>query len=416
MRNRWFILLAVVAMSSCSVTRSMRVAPVPDMQAAIFDSIAPTWQPLAKTLALEGKMLPVGGNSIEIFTDGKSKFKALNRDLESAEQYIDMEYYRFSPDSIGTVVRDILMNKAGEGVDVRMILESRTNAYKPSFYTPMKKSLDVLYVQKPSDLIGALWNVNNRDHRKIVVIDGKYCYTGGMNVSDHYYSDWRDTHLKIEGPIVGDFEKIFQDFWYHRGGTVTDQTKSTQATAKEHGVIVQSAAGYPRTKYKPVKEGFDCIFNSASEYLYIQTPYFCPPKSTIQALKDAAARGVDVRLMFPKVQDVPVMLWVNRYFYKRLLKGGVRIFERREPFIHSKSLVSDDYLSCYGSANLDNRSMYINYESNLYIYDKTTAVKGKEIFEEDLSQSDEITLEDTRWPLWERILHVLFITIGFPQW
>lgn len=420
---RRFLLIACAAtltVSCATISRSMRSAPVaetPDLNAPVFDSIDINWRPLARTLAFQGKMLPVSGNSIEIFTDGRSKFAAFNEDLRNAEQFIDMEYYRFKADTIGTVVKDILMEKGKEGVPVRMILESRTNGPKKSFYGPLRKAEGVytVDVQKPGDILGAIWNLDFRDHRKIVVIDGRYCYTGGMNIADVYHTQWRDTHVKLEGPIVDDFERMFDSFWLYFGGDPVEE-RPLNERVKGGGAIMQVAQGGPYTTDLPIKEGVEKALVAAQDYFYIQTPYLCPPMSTIKAMKDAVGRGVDVRLMLPKNQDVPFMLWVNHFFYKRFLKAGVRIYERDDPFMHSKSYVTDDYVSCYGSANLDNRSMYLNYENNLYIYDSAIAAQSKEIFFDDLAHSKEIKEEDIHWSLFERFMQNFLILVGYSQW
>lgn len=419
--RRLLLIAATAALTlSCSIGRSMRSVPVgetPDLGAPVFDSIDINWRPLARTLALQGKMLPVSGNSIEIFTDGRTKFAAFNEDLRNAEHFIDMEYYRFAADTIAGVVKDILLDKAEEGVPVRMILESRSNAPKVSFYRQLRKAEGVFTVdvQRPGDILGGIWNIDFRDHRKIAVIDGKYCYTGGMNIADVYHTQWRDTHVKLEGPIVEDFERMFDDFWIYFGGDPF-AVRPLSERVKDGGAIMQVAQGGPYTMDRPIKEGVEQALVAAKDYFYIQTPYLCPPVSTIKAMKEAVDRGVDVRLMVPKSQDVPIMLWVNHFFYKKFLKAGVKIYERNDPFMHSKSYVTDDYVSCYGSANLDNRSMFLNYENNLYIYDRGVAEQSKEIFFEDLTHSEEVTLKDTRWSLLERIIQNFLILVGYSQW
>lgn len=420
MRRILLVFTAAALTLSCSVGRSMRSVPVwetPDLGAPVFDSIDINWRPMARTLALEGKMIPVSGNSIEIFTEGRSKFAAFNEDLRNAERFIDMEYYRFAADTIAGVVKDILMDKAEQGIPVRMILESRSNAPKVSFYRQLRRTEGVhtVDVQRPGDIIGGIWNIDFRDHRKIAVIDGRYCYTGGMNIADEYHTQWRDTHVKLEGPIVEDFERMFDDFWGYFGGQPFAVRPMTERV-KEGGAIMQVAQGGPYTTNLPIKQGVEQALSAAKDYFYIQTPYLCPPKSTIKAMKEAVNRGVDVRLMVPKSQDVPVMLWVNHYFYKKILKAGVRIYERNDPFMHSKSYVADNYVSCYGSANLDNRSFFLNYENNLYIYDAGIAKKSKDIFFEDVAHSEEITEDGLHWSFWERFMQNFVILLGYSQW
>jgi cardiolipin synthase len=176
------------------------------------------------------------------------------------------------------------------------------------------------------------------------------------------------------------------------------------------------AQGGPYTLDRPIKDAVEQALAAAKDYFWIQTPYLCPPITTILAMRDAVRRGVDVRLMVPENQDVPIMLWVNRYFYKKLLKAGVKLYERHDPFMHSKMYVTDDYVSCYGSANLDNRSFFLNYENNVYVYDKDVALKSRAVFEEDLSQSRQLTRKDSRWNIFQRIWQDFLILVGYSQW
>ena len=238
--------------------RKIPVPPTPDLSAPVYDSIDINWRPLARTLALRGKMNPVGGNSVEIFTDGRTKFEAFNRDLQSAERFIDMEYYRFAADTIAGVVKNILMDKAEEGVPVRMILESRSNSPKASFYKQLRKTEGIFTVdvQPPGDVFGYILNIDFRDHRKIAVIDGKYCYTGGMNIADVYHTEWRDTHVKLEGPIVEDFENMFDTFWEYFGGKPF-AVRPIRETVKDGGAIMQVAQGGPYTLDRPIKDGVE---------------------------------------------------------------------------------------------------------------------------------------------------------------
>lgn len=422
MKGKLLILSATLlcSVSCATISRSMRGAPVgatPDLQDPVYDSIDIRWRPMARNLAYLGKMNPVSGNTIKIYTEGRSKFADFNEDLRGAEQYIDMEYYRFAADTIAGVVKDILLDKAEEGVTVRMILESRSNSPKFSFYRQLRRAegIHTVDVQNPGDIIGGIWNIDFRDHRKIVVVDGRICYTGGMNIADVYHTDWRDTHVKLEGPIVEDFESMFDDFWLYFGGKPFAWRPQTERI-HDNGAIMQVASGGPYTADKPIQEGFEQALATAQDYFWAQTPYLCPPKSTLNALADAVKRGVDVRLMVPKSQDVPVMLWVNHSFYKKLLKSGVKLYERRDPFMHSKTYVADDYVSCYGSANIDNRSFGLNYENNVYIYDRSTALQSREIFLEDLKQSDQITEDDLHWSLFERFMQGVVILLGYSQW
>jgi len=409
-----------MSVSCATISRSMRsapVGPIPDLQDPVYDSIDIRWRPMARNLATAGRLNPVSGNSVKIYTEGRSKFADFNEDLIGAEQYIDMEYYRFAADSIAGVVKEILLDKADEGVPVRMILESRSNSPRRSFYRQLRKAEGIytVDVQNPGDIIGGIWNLDFRDHRKIAVIDGRVCYTGGMNIADDYYSKWRDTHLRLEGPIVEDFESIFDDFWTYFGGK-DFAWRPHRERIQDESVIMQATSDGPYSLETPIMSAFEEALATAQDYFWIQTPYLCPPPSTLKAMEKAVKRGVDVRLMLPKNQDVPIMLYVNHSFYKKLLKIGVKVYEREDPFIHSKSFITDDYVSCYGSANVDNRSFWLNYENNVYIYDAGVTEEGRQIFLEDLESCTEIKREELHWSLWEKFMQGVVILLGYSQW
>ena len=409
-------------------------APV-SLQEPVFAGIEPQFRPVAEFLAREGHTLPEPGNSLDIFLFGRPKFAALLQDLEQAQSTIDMEYYRFSADSIATQVRDMLIRKAAEGVVVRVILEAHSNSYAPSFYNRLKRApgVSVVEVEPTNNWVG---NLLVRDHRKLVVIDGKIGYSGGMNVQDRYHTIWRDTHVRVTGPVVHSYQSLFDSAWRMFGGPQKGVPVQAAAPARAvvpvpagaHSVpasggatgpsadtaIMQLVGDGPDSKAHILRDGLEQALSHAQKYFYIQNPYFCPPESTLQALVDAAARGVDVQMMIPDTQDVIFMLWTNHHFYERLLRGGVRIFERSGTFMHSKTFVTDDYLSCIGSANIDNRSYNINYENNLYIYDREVALRCRAIYEKDMETSREITLADLRFPLWDLYMQKLMM-LAAPQ-
>lgn len=413
--KKLFFIGFVLLLASCSASRQL-ANPVLDAAtgtpAAVFEGILPQYRPVAEYFAREGGLLPEPGNSMDIYMFGRPKFSALLEDLAAARQTIDMEYYRFSADTIATEVRDMLIRKAAEGVVVRVILEANSNSYNPPFYNKLKRApgVSVVEVEPSNNWVG---NLLIRDHRKLVVIDGKVGYVGGMNVQDRYHTIWRDTHTRVTGPIVRSCQLLFESAWARFHGPRVARP-ALEAPSETGTAIMQLVGDGPDTKEHILRTGTELALSSAKEYFYIQNPYFCPPESTLQALLDAAARGVDVQIMFPDTQDVIFMLWTNHHFYERLLRGGVRIFERSGTFMHSKTFVADDYISCIGSSNIDNRSYNINYENNLYIYDREVALRNKAIYEEDMAISREITLSDLRYPIWDLYMQKVMM-LAAPQ-
>ena len=298
-------------------------------------------------------------------------------------------------------------------------------------------------------------SLNYRNHRKIVVIDGKIGYTGGMNINDHYFRQWRDTHLRITGDAVAVLQYIFLDSWLTGGGaidrgmidfypmakegtghpvtvvrqahqpvevTVRDGNNSASgastSSATEAGEIdfkathpvlkgklIQIVPDEPDRPLPILQMSYEWTLLHAKKYIYLQTPYFVPTEPVMDALKTAALCGVDVRLMLPEKADNILMRPANRAYYEEVLQAGVRIFLRQGEFIHAKTFVCDDYLSSIGSANLDFRSFSINYEVNSYIYDEQTALMNKGIFIHDIRQCRELTLDEwTDRPWYSRII------------
>ena len=323
-----------------------------------------------------------------------------------------MEYFHFGADKGSREVRDMLIKKAQEGVKVKFINENVANMpIIHRYYSSMKKGgVEVIRFTNVHHLLGDfLTKLNYRNHRKIVVIDGKIGYTGGMNINDHYFRQWRDTHLRIEGDAVASLQFIFLNSWVISGGK-RDEPYSfyfPEADPQEDNRLVQIIADEPGLNFHPIETSYEWALLHAKDYFYIQTPYFVPSKPVLSALKAAALSGVDVRIMIPMHADTFFMGPANKSFFQECLSSGIRIFLRDGEFMHAKTFVTDDYLSCVGTANVDNRSFSLNYEDNAYLYDRELALECKAIFENDLKQCEEVTIEDVvAWKWYQR----------FPQW
>ena len=350
-----------------------------------------------------------GNNSVEIITDGARKYELLLRDLENARESINMEYFHFGTDQGSRDIRDMLIKKAREGVKVKFINENIANLpIGHRYYRSMKKSgVEVIRFTGIKHLLGDfLTKLNYRNHRKIVVIDGKIGYTGGMNINDHYFRQWRDTHLRIEGDAVASLQLIFLNSWVISGG-VREEPYSfyfPDPDPQPDNRLVQVISDEPGLNFHPIQTSYEWGLMHARDYFYIQTPYFVPSAPVLSALKAAARSGVDVRVMVPSRADTFFMGPANKSFFQDCLSSGVRIFLREGEFIHAKTFVTDDYLSCIGTANVDNRSFTLNYEDNAYIYDRDLALANKGIFEKDLQQCVEFTMDDAlSWKWFHRL-------------
>lgn len=341
------------------------------------------------------------GNALEIYTDGRSMLLSLIRELSKARHHIHLEFYIFENDATGRLLRDVLIDKAREGVRIRVLYDD-VGCWKVdrSFYEQMlfegidaQSFLKVRFPQFTS-------KVNYRNHRKIVVIDGKVGFIGGMNIADRYvkgfpWGIWRDTHVKISGKAVYGLQTAFLTDWY-----VVDRTLLTGLTyypkMQEMGKsVIQIVTSDPVGEWREMMQGIMMAISSARKYFYVQTPYLLPTEQILTALQTAALAGVDVRVMLPKRGDAWLTHNGSFSYLGLLMKAGVRIYLYRKGFLHSKLMVSDDQWSTVGSTNMDFRSFEHNFEANAFFYDKETALALKRIFLED--QKDCMLLPPKVW-------------------
>ncbi len=391
---------------------------------AFMDRVDEPYRPLVNLLRSCGEGNKVyADNSYEIITSGLRKRELLLEDIRSAKKYIHIEYFRFGNDKAGREVRDLLYRKAAEGVEVRFVNNNMIGRNIPrSYFRDMgKHGIEV----RPYTHIRYGWRIwlmriNCQNHRKIVVIDGKVAYTGGMNLNDNYFYKWRDTHLRIEGPVIARLQASFIDTWVSCGGVLSHPLEyyfDIPAASEQNplqGKLLQVVTDAADNPWPSTQLGYEWILQNAREYVYIQTPYFVPPVSFLHALKGAALRGVDVRVMLPKKVDTPLVGPANRAVYEECMEAGVRIYERSGAFIHSKTLVADDNLCVIGASNLDMRSFHINNEVNTFAYDRETALSCKGIFLADLEMAQELRLPEWKenYP-WYRALFSSFMRMFY---
>lgn len=366
---------------------------------------------LSKMLSNSSGTPVYDGNDVEIITSGQRKLEALLEDLENAKNHIHMEYFHFRNDDGSKRVKQMLMKKARDGVKVRFIHENIANIdIAPMYFNEMKKA--GVEVVKFTDLKMSLLKIsavlNYRNHRKIVVIDGKVGYMGGMNIGDNYFLRWRDTHMRITGPAVAGLQFSFLNTFITSGGVIKEDflrlfPDNSHDTDKNK--LIQVVPDEPDLPWPILNMGASWVIENSAKYVYIQTPYFVPPEPLLQSLKTAALCGKDIRIMLPKKPDSVYMGPANKAFYRECLEAGIRIYEKTDTFLHSKTLVSDDSIAVIGSANFDHRSLDLSYEINSYIYDRDTAVECREIFMKDTASCKEVTLEEwLKRPWYKRIL------------
>jgi len=378
------------------------------------------FQPFSEMITRSRVQVPLLGNSLEIMR-GMRKHELLTDDIGNASECINFEYYEFGTSSIPEQVREMLMEKARDSVTVRFLAENITNApRRRDYYRDMRSSgMDVRFFSPITRPLRFLFRLNHRNHQKIAVIDNRIAYIGGMNMDDRYFKDWDDTHMRIEGPaaavgVNGVFWKMWEDSFRHYDAPSFADTVSYPAV-ESVGKIVQVVSDGPLDGMNIMEDAYKWLLDNSTGYFYVNTPYFAPPRGVRRAMKAAASRGADIRIMLPGESDVPIMDPVNRSFYRTLLRSGVRIYSCDGRFNHSKTFVTDDYLFSIGSVNLDYRSFRINYEDNAFVYDSPVAAHMKAEFETGCAEScREVTLQEVYdWSIWERLLYGLVRLIAF---
>lgn len=342
------------------------------------------------------------GNSIETFINGEDKFKALLNDIKSAKEFIHIEYYIFRLDGLGKTIISELKKKVDEGVEVRLLADGMGSKSLRTKDIKYIRSLGIkFYLFFPGILPYVNIRLNFRNHRKIVVIDGKVGYVGGFNVGDEYinkgkqFEFWRDTHVRIKGRAVDELNKRFILDWdYASEGELNTYEKYFPKQTDEGDIGIQIISSGPDHKEEYIKNAYMKIINDAKKSVYIQTPYLVLDEPMKEALKIAALSGIDVRIMVPGEPDHFFMAWILSANIGELMEYGVKIYKYEKGFIHSKTIVADGRIASIGTANLDIRSFQLNFEINAIIFNCDFASKQEEIFKKDIEDSKLVTLEE----------------------
>jgi cardiolipin synthase len=351
-------------------------------------------KPLVDLFVNQNLALPFKDNRIDIMTDGYAFFPELLKDIAEATHHIHINIYIFEDDALGRLVADALMTKARQGVKVRLIYDD-VGCWRVGnrFFEQMREAGVEVVPFLPVHFPSFTSKVNYRNHRKIIVIDGRIGYIGGMNIARRYVSDkWRDTMLRVQGGVVYALQRAFLVDWYFVDHTlITDRIYyppvSEELTAKNHQLVAQVVTSGPMARYPEIMQGFVRIILAARRYIYIETPYFLPNEPILFALKTAALAGVDVRLMCPLYSDARFLDWASRSYLREIHEAGAKVYLYEPGFLHSKLLISDDSLVSCGSTNVDFRSLENNFEANVFVYDEGTALRLKKIFLDDQSQA-----------------------------
>ncbi|WP_425539830.1 cardiolipin synthase [Microaceticoccus formicicus] len=341
-------------------------------------------------------------NDIELFYWGKEKFARLLQDIENATQSIDLQYYIFKYDNIGSKLIKALERKAKEGIEVRVLYDGvGGRTLKKRDFEKLEKYGGEVNIFFPSLIRSFNFKLNYRNHRKIVVIDNRIGYVGGFNVGDEYlglhkkFGPWRDTHIRIEGSGVLGLKVRFIKDWKYASGKLSETSEHLSGRYNPEGNSgIQIITSGPDTQFENIKNAYFKMITSAREEIFIQTPYFVPDEAIMDALKTAIISGVKVTIMIPGNPDHPFVYWASLSYLGTLLHAGARVYLYDTGFLHCKTLVIDDYVSTVGSANMDIRSFALNFEVNAVIYDEAVNESLKNQFMLDIEKSKEMTLED----------------------
>jgi cardiolipin synthase A/B len=366
---------------------------------------------LAFEQAIVGSPLTVG-NAATLLRDGTATYKAMLKAISGATNHINMETYIFDDDAVGQEFMQVLIDKQKKGVQVNIIRDSVGTYNTPALFFEklVSSGINVLEFNpiNPS-LARNQWELNRRDHRKLLIIDGSIAFLGGINISSVYSggsykkssSDgkiaWRDTHLQLEGPVVAELQKLFLSTWEKQKGDALAPLNYFPPAATKGNQIVRAIGSTPEEPFSQIYATLLSAIASAESSIQLTNAYFAPDPQLLSGLTDAVRRGVKVTLILPSKTDSWLVFNAGRGYYSNLLKGGVRIFQRRNAVLHAKTAVIDGVWATVGSTNLDWRSFLHNQELNAVMLGTEFGAQLQAMFESDLLESEEITLNQ-----WER--------------
>ncbi|TVY03295.1 cardiolipin synthase [Cohnella terricola] len=340
-------------------------------------------------------------NGVELLMDGKLKFESLFRDIAEAKDHIHIQYYIIQRDELGAKLIKALTEKARGGVTVRLLYdELGSRSVNKRFLQELRDAGGIAEAFFPSKFRMINFRLNYRNHRKLVIIDGKVGYVGGFNVGDEYlglapkFGYWRDTHLRIRGEAIHAMQIRFILDWNQASRADIHYSPNLFPEPEAAGTAgMQIVSSGPESKLEYIKNGYIKMISSAKRSICIQTPYFIPDAGFLDAVRIAVLSGVEVKIMIPDKPDHPFIYWATLSHIGELLKLGVSVYLYRNGFIHAKTIVVDGKIASVGTANMDVRSFKLNFEVNAFIYDEDISERLEEAFKEDVDQSEALTLE-----------------------
>ena len=366
-------------------------------------------------LALEAEIVGsplVVGNKVDLLVDGPTTYNSMFAAIKNAKDHINLETYIIEDDEIGRRFAELLISKQRSGVQVNLIYDSVGALNTPKeFFKPLQESGVNVLEFNPINPLNARkgWQVNRRDHRKLLIVDGQVAFVGGINISSVYSSGsfgrpqptkdnppWRDTHLRVAGPVVSEFQKLFMATWSEQKGEPLASRNYFPEPGSKGNEVVRAIGSSPEEAYSQIYATLLSAINSAETQVLLTNAYFVPDPQLLATLKEAVQRGVEVRLLLPEKIDTVLVYYASRSYYDELLSAGVKIYERQDALLHAKTALIDGVWSTVGSTNLDWRSFINNQEINAVMLGQDFGAQMQALFEKDLASSKLVTLEAWR--------------------
>ncbi|SFI34332.1 cardiolipin synthase [Nitrosomonas sp. Nm34] len=360
----------------------------------------------------------MAGNKVELLIDSPDTYRSMYAAMENAKDHINMEIYFIKNDEIGNLFAELLIRKQKSGVQVNLIYDSVGSIDTPrEFFASLKENgVNVLEFNPVNPLIAPKnWQVTRRDHRKLLIVDGQIAFVGSANISTEYSrgslvkskstarskstrsgNPWRDTHVQIVGPVVSEFQKLFMSIWNEQKGEPLAQRNYFPELTNKGSEVIRVIGSSPEKDYNPIYVTLLSAINSAETQIFLTSAYFVPDPHLLAALKAAAKRRVDVRILLPGKTDSALVYYASRSYFDELLSAGVKIYVRQDTLLHAKTTLIDGVWSTIGSTNLDWLSFLNNQEINAVILGQDFGTQMQTLFENDLKSSKLVTLEKWR--------------------
>ena len=351
-------------------------------------------RPLMQLFKNQSMALPFKDNLVDIYTSGYQFFPALLQAISRARHHIHIDIYIFDNDALGRLIADTLIDKSRQGVEIRIIYDDVACwKVKNAFFERMRNAGIDIHPFMPVKFPAFTSKANYRNHRKLIIIDGREAFIGGMNFATRYVKGtgrqpWRDTMLHVTGGAVYGIQRAFLIDWYFVDRTLlSDRLYYPPVNpAINNNCLAQGVTSGPITEWPDIMQGYVRILLEARRYVYMETPYFLPTEPVLFAMRTAALAGVDVRLMIPRHSDSHIVEWASFSYLLEIIEAGVKVYLYESGFNHSKFLVSDDSISTCGSTNIDFRSFEHNFESSIFFYDEGMVLRMKKVFLNDQTQ------------------------------